>query len=535
MCRARTAVSESSATTLARARGSRAMSRYGATPSSATDEETRFRECGGLASGSAWRSLRHEGARRRFTSIAPLVVLLIALGGLVSGSVFGEDGALGRLRRHASRHVTVKFTVDIGCIPERVLEQAPVENFFDSEIVEVSVLPRGNQPNRFFGGQSRKSGAIKLTRDGFSMKFTGNVTLHKETEYGFAITNAVGQTIFELGRNRRFPKAGPLADQTCLTRVKAGGATYLNRKVSVDMKLGSDGTYEISKPFAACRESGCEVFEKLVATVGPASGSADNFYAVEEFRARNETWKKYKGHFTMVSTGATGTWGLDSNTGEMKITRNADLNPISSSNWQAVSNNAQHLSKPPDGPAVDFDVGYERVFAVTRTVSTGGGRIWSRRVDGSDDWIIAGTYEYSRLAQVTIGRTHLWGVNGYGSLYSCPAPCGTGASWSYKEYTGQNVKQIEVGDAHAFVVYKNDVTLLRTGADGTGGWHRIYLPSGLTGIDQVAVGVESLWIVDTSGNLHACELPCESGTNIQLVPNAPAGIISLDAGKMIHE
>lgn len=97
------------------------------------------------------------------------------------------------------------------------------------------------------------------------------------------------------------------------------------------------------------------------------------------------------------------------------------------------------------------------------------------------------------------------------------------------------MKQIEVGDAHAFVVYKNDVTLLRTGADGTGGWHRIYLPSGLTGIDQVAVGVESLWIVDTSGNLHACELPCESGTNIQLVPNAPAGIISLDAGKMIHE
>jgi len=496
---------------------------YGSTPS-VDGSNAGDVEAGRNILEAIWR--RSNGRRHALVGLTAV----LGIGALVGAAQrFGGGGATGLGAKDLR---TVEFTVDLGCMSEKVMEKVPIADFFDYDITGVGVVFRGDDPDCEFGGASRDCGRLDLVRDGYSMKWKGTKTVRADEEYAFTLTNSKGDSFAELGHNRRFPKVEPLADSSCLERVAAGGGTYLNRVVSKDSQPATGGGYKISFPFGGCRFGGCEVTIKLTAVVGPNSGSADNVYAVEERFARSEPWKPYKGHFSIVSSGEYNTWGLDTQDGTLKWTRNADFNQITDDNWVQVSNNARHKSNPPDGPAVDFDVGYKKVYCVTKSVEKAGGRIWARNVDGSGDWEISGSYSTSRLVQVTIGRTHLWGVNGVNNLYKCRDPCVAGSTWDYE---GASVKQIEVGDEDAFIVKTGGKTLQRNSADGTKGWTNVPLPSTITAIDQVAVGATSLWILDTSGGIHACNLPCAGGAAITAVPGAPKNIISIDSGKVIHD
>jgi hypothetical protein len=161
-------------------------------------------------------------------------------------------------------------------------------------------------------------------------------------------------------------------------------------------------------------------------------------FGIEESKAATDAWRAYKGHFTQVSAGEFNTWGLDSNTGALAWTRNADLNPFDGSNWQSATNDARHLSYPSDGPVVD--------------VHTDGAQLFTSR------------------------------------------------------------------------------------EDGVGGWSSIPLPAGFaTTVNQVAVGATGLWMLDATGKLWTCALPCSGGSGFSRISTAPAGIISIDAGKIPHE
>ena len=459
----------------------------------------------------------------------------LAAGAVLAGAVvavvggYRIDGGLFNTLLGAGSTRTVEFSVDIGCMSDELMASFPVKDFFDHDVTGVGVVFKGNDPLCEFGGQGRSCGRLDLTQDGYSTTWRGTKTVPADEEYAFTLTNSNGDSVVELGYNKRFPESGSLADDSCLTPIHAGGGVYMNRLISADVQPAAGGTFKISRPWGGCRVGGCETSIKLIATVAPGTGSADNVFAVEEADARTANWRAYKGHFSMISSGVSNTWGLDTNTGALKWSRNVDFNIFTGDNWVSVNNNARYGSYPADGPAVDFDVGYNKVYAVTASVDVNGGRIWQRSVDGSDDWQISGSYSTDRLVQVTIGRTHLWGVNGIGGLFTCADPCVTGSTWGYQ---GGAIKQVEVGDTHAFTVGTDDVTLKRGNANASGGWVTISLPSTITGIDQVAVGATSLWILDTSGGLHACTLPCAGGSAIVPVPNAPTGIISIDAGKV---
>lgn len=441
------------------------------------------------------------------------------------------------LLRGARHDIRVAFSVDVGCVPLHVINESPIEDFFEHDITGVTLQLKGAPPHEFGGVYHRAHFGHKLTRSGFSTVFSGEVTVPRRAEYGFALHNANEQTIFELGYNPRFPHRGNLMNDTCTTEVHAGGGVYRNRvlphSVGETMTRRPDGVYEISTTYAGCRKV-CPLTVKLIATVSPDGGDADNVFGIEESKAATDAWRPYKGHFTQVSAGEFNTWGLDSNTGALAWTRNADLNPFDRANWQSATNNAQHLSYSPDGPVVDFDAGYTTVYGVTATIDSAGGRVWMRPVDGSGDWRQAGEYTSSRLVQVTAGRSFLWGTNAVSTLYKCPDPCGPGSVWQNGGLT--SIKQIEVGDTDAFAVHNDGLQLSTSREDGVGGWSALPLPTGFTTtVDQVAVGATGLWMLDARGKLWACTLPCAGGSDFSLISTAPDGIISIDAGKVPHE
>jgi hypothetical protein len=95
--------------------------------------------------------------------------------------------------------------------------------------------------------------------------------------------------------------------------------------------------------------------------------------------------------------------------------------------------------------------------------------------------------------------------------------------------------QIKVGDVYLFALMRSGV-LKRRLENGYGGWTVIPPPADLGSATMtiVAVGDTSLWIVDSSGIIRSCQLPCaDGGASFKSVDGAPKGIIGLDAGKFI--
>ena len=461
---------------------------------------------------------------------------LAAIGGACACAVavVGARAAIGgSFGASAAATRTVEFSVDVGCIPPGVMEKAPIKGFFDTQVTKVTMQRKGTPPGEF-GGDMGAGAGVELTRSGFSTIFKGTATVSANEEFGFAATNANGDTIFELGRNRRLPKTGDLIEDSCSTAVEAGGGVYHNRKFPAGMTPRADGVYEYKARWAGCLGV-CPQTVKLIATVGPALGDADNVYGIEESKAATDAWRKYKGHFTMVSAGESNTWGLDTNTGKLMITDNLDLNPYDASNWRTVNNDAKHLSYPSDGPAIDMDVGYGVVYGVTKNENAAGGRIWMRSSNGNDDWVQAGMYDSSRLVQVTSGRTYLWGTNLIGDVYYCANPCRPGSHWEYGVLG--SIKQMEVGDVQIYAIHNNGRTIYVQNENAVGGWATINVPAAFSSTDvvnQVAVGETSLWLLDGQGKLYQCSLPCAGGGAFTLIPSAPANIISIDAGKVVR-
>lgn len=475
--------------------------------------------------------------RPRVSSSRVVWVLGASLASLLAALTWTRFDDVASLLSGGDGRIRVKFSVDVGCVPLHVMKESPIEDFFEHDVAGVTLQLKGAPPREFGGVNHAARHGHKLTRSGFSTVYSGVFTVPRRVEYGFALHNAKNQTIFELGYNPRFPHKGNLMNDTCTTEVRAGGGVYRNRvlpsHVGETMTRRPDGVYEVSTTYAGCRKV-CPLTVKLIATVSPAGGDADNVFGIEESKAATDAWRAYKGHFTQVSAGEFNTWGLDSNTGALAWTRNADLNPFDGSNWQSATNDAQHLSYPSDGPVVDFDAGYTTVYGVTADVDAAGGRVWMRPVDGSGDWQQAGEYSSSRLVQVTAGRSFLWGTNGVNTLYKCPDPCGPGSVWQGGGLS--NIKQIEVGDTDAFAVHTDGAQLFTSREDGVGGWSSIPLPEGFaTTVNQVAVGATGLWMLDATGELWTCALPCSGGSGFSRISTAPTGIISIDAGKIPHE
>lgn len=468
-------------------------------------------------------------ARRSKTVVTPASTRAVGAFAFAFACAVAVKHRVNALR--ASRFVDVRFAVDVGCIRKTVMENAPVENFWEYDLTGVDVVLRGNDPECEFGGVTRKCHALPLAQEGFSTVYRGTHSVPEETEYGFVLKNSAGQNLFELGHNKRFPERGELANEACLIMNQAGGGHYRNRRLpKTSTMVMVNGAYDVKYTWAGCREQ-CPLTVKLIATVGPESGIEDNVYGIEESKAREEPWRKYKGHMTSVSAGEFNTWSLNSQTGKLYMSRNADLNPYSAANWNEKSNNLKVPEDVAQGSVVDFDAGYSKVYAVTKTVDRYGGHTWQRNVDGSGEWEPAGAYSGSRLIQVTIGRTHLWGVNGINQLWRCRDPCLPHSSWTDE---GFNVKQLEVGDAVVFAVHTDNRQLKTKGEDGTGSWSNVPLPAGLATINQVCVGATSLWILDFSGDLWSCDLPCAGGNAITRVSSAPKDIITIDAGKVPH-
>lgn len=487
-------------------------SAYGAAP---VDAERGARDVDG-SDGS-------DGSNTRWRRAAAIVAFAVTVVGAVASA---RSWTLGKVRT-----VNARFSVDIGCITKDTID-AHWPEFFEYDVVGAEVLFRGRPPREF--GGSNRVGGVPLVQEGYSSIFSKVIPVKPGEEYGFVLVNAAGQRVFEFGHSRHFIHIHRpiLTEGTCVRKVRAGGGVYTHRRIPRRMSqitLNADGEYLAAGTWGSCIGAKCPVTVKLIATI---SGSGDNVYGIEEGKALNERWIRYKGHFAIVSAGVENTWGLDTATNQLAWTRNADLNPYSAANWNVVANAAGS-----SGAVVDFDAGYDVVMGVTND-----DKVWQRPVSGGGSWTPAG-YSGSRLAQTTVGRTNLWGVNSANNLYWSRLPMDEHSHWTQETSVNGQVKQVEVGDADAFVVLTDSKTLNRKredGGGGAGGFTTILtpsnypLPSGLVAIDSVAVGETGLWILATDGKLFACRLPCNGPGEIQLVPDAPANIVSVDAGKVPH-
>ena len=67
-----------------------------------------------------------------------------------------------------------------------------------------------------------------------------------------------------------------------------------------------------------------------------------------------------------MSSGEFNTWGLNTVTGTLAWTRNADLNQFSRDNWNTATNNPV-ANGVAQGTMVDFDAGYDALIGVTDT------------------------------------------------------------------------------------------------------------------------------------------------------------------------
>ena len=484
----------------------------------ATETTTLLRADGDVDAGRAWtRGRRRTVIGVLSASLALMVALMVA-------------GRAGRaFLSKAKPRFTVDFHVDVGCIPMEVMNLSPVKNFFSSDVASVRMLRRGNSPTREFGGVNRRAGAVELSQSGWSSVYVGSAEVREGEEIGFALVNDAGDAIFELGYNKRFPNSGELANATCLKHVAAGGGVYKNRVIPKKEYLRVvDGVPRFETTWAGCLDR-CPLMVKLVACTGPESGDDDNVWGIEESMAMTDVWRKYKGHFTSVSSGEFNTWGLNTVNGSLAWTRNADLNQYSRANWIQATNNPV-ASGVAQGSMIDFDAGYDALIGVTQSVHSSGGYMWSRPVDGTGDWQFADDGN-GRGVQVTIGRTHHFHMNGHNNMWSAELPNG---SWVHQAVT--TVKQVEVGDSDAFVIYLDGTTLKQKPSDMTGSWTTIPIPTALATaqMSQITVGATTLFILDNNGDLWGCDLPCAGGAAITLANNAPANIISIDAGKVIH-
>lgn len=478
----------------------------------------------------AWRR------RGRATVVGVLALALACCGAFGTVSRWDtvadgdDDGFWARLGGRRKSRFTVQFQVDVGCIPLETVALSPVKDFYANDIAGVRLLRRGRDPRREFGGVTRRAAKVDLVQSGWSTIYVGRARMREGEEFGFGLVNALGEVVFELGRNKLFPNTGELANATCLKHISAGGGTYRNRVVprKEDMRI-VDGVHRFETTWAGCLER-CPLTVKLVACTGPATGDADNVWGIEESKAMTDYWRNYKGHYTSVSSGEFNTWGLNTETGALAWTRNADLNQFSRANWISATNNPVAGNGVAQGSMVDFDAGYDALIGVTQSVETAGGYMWRRPVDGSGDWQPADSGG-GRGIQVTIGRTHHFHMNGYNNMWSATLPNG---AWVHEAVS--TVKQVEVGDSDVYVIYLDGTTLKRKAADTSGSWSTISIPSALSTakMSQITVGATALWILDNSGSLWGCDLPCTGGDNIRRAAQAPANIISIDAGKVIH-
>ena len=86
-------------------------------------------------------------------------------------------------------------------------------------------------------------------------------------------------------------------------------------------------------------------------------------------------------------------------------------------------------------------------------------------------------------------------------------------------------------------MHNDGLQLFASREDGVGGWSAPFLcpRDSRRRSTKSAVGATALWMLDARGKLWACSLPCAGGSDFSLVSTAPAGIISIDAGKVPHE
>ena len=169
--------------------------------------------------------------RRRRATIASVAVVAVAVASIVARGRASREGA--------GAPFEVQFQVDVGCIELDVVDRSPLEDFYGSDIASVRLLRRGDDPIEEFGGASRRAGGVELTQSGWSTIYVGRARVRAGEEIGFGLVNARGETIFELGHNKRFPATGELANATCLANVPAGGGVYRNRVIPKSRACGS--------------------------------------------------------------------------------------------------------------------------------------------------------------------------------------------------------------------------------------------------------------------------------------------------------
>jgi hypothetical protein len=488
------------------------MSVYGSTP---IDAE---RAVGARAAADALDGAHGTPATTtRWRRVGVVVATSLAMVGAVP---IARSWKLGE-----TKTVRTRFAVDVGCLTKETID-AHWPEFFQHDITGAEVILRGKPPFEF-GGTNRDVGGIALHQEGFSSIYSTVMDVNLGEQYGFALINAAGERMFELGNSARFINIHQpvLTEGSCLAEINAGGTVYRNRQVPTEQSqitLNANGEYDAAGTWGSCVGLKCPVTVKLIATV---QGDGDNVYGIEEQKAMKEIWKKYKGHFSIVSAGVINTWGLDTVTNRLAWTRNADLNPYSDTNWKFVSN----ANAGSSGAIKDFDAGYDDVMGVTAD-----DKVWQRPVSGANSWTAAG-HSGSRLIQTTLGRTQVWGVNSGNNLYRSTLPMHSESTW-VSEIVG--VKQVEVGDADCFIVLTDNKTIKRKQENGGGTWVTVFsstnIPAAVSAIDQVAVGETSLWILSTNRELFSCKLPCNGPSEVHIVTDAPKGIMSIDAGKVPH-
>ena len=405
-----------------------------------------------------------------------VVASVVATRARTSGRVLGGPNEFNR--EHAE---VVTFTLDASCVPTRITGDEQYASFFSSDVVRAVVLTKERA-----GEELALGDGTEMTRGARAGTYVVTRMTASRAEYGFALTNANGETIYELRRNARFPRKGSLIDKACATTIHIGGGVYENRKLPffAEMTPKSDGSFAVSHTFAGCEES-CLPGQTAPESSSPASpppgssspgspppgsssspasppprspppsppalftGSASkcrlfittraswstsNLFSVEEGKATLTSWTAHTGNWKTVSPGIDTTWALQTKVVGGYTLMSSPTSTIigTSARWQMVDSPDPKFGVTFFGPIIDLDSGYNAVYAIGKSNS-----VWRRQLWPivNQIWKPAGippnelvANHATSMLQIAGGRTRVWGIQGaviarIGPVFYCPEPC----------------------------------------------------------------------------------------------------------------
>lgn len=432
----------------------------------------------------------------------------------------------------------VYFEVDARCPPDDYVERHA--DFFRRKIVKVTMVDKCAGETgwnwEFNLGNPETAHEMSEYEGRRRGVWHANVTVDNRCEYGFVLTNELGEKRWEIGGDN---VDTPLEDKGCSSEELVGGnGNVYNNRLMRDWP-DSDA---IRWAWGRCL-SRCPATSRLYAMQHDDHDGVSNLYTARERYSTSRNWTRVNGVVRAVSAGYEDVWIATLPSRRAASERlHATIHDINENATGTSWESPENLEKHALAGGKYLDVGREHTWFVS---------------SDSETWRASGTHGNKEFVKINMQVAYAklvfeagdwvwvaaWARQPFGA---CRIPCDSDDSPRVVRinFPGVHATSCSATDADIYCVgrdrkvYRASTNLTTTDDDGNeytfsympplSMWTEVPLPS--DGVDDVAASLRNIWVVDDGGDVKRCSLPCDG--NWLPVPGLPAGKISaIVAGK----